>query len=407
MQGRWLALAVLTVARASLGFQFQSVGSIAPLLIRDLGLSYADIGFLIGLYTLPGVVLALPGGMLGQRFGDKRVVLVGLLLMVAGGVLAGVAQDYPQLVAGRVLSGTGAILLNVLMSKMVTDWFAGREIVLAMAVFVNSFPIGIGIALLGLGRLGETTGWAAPLLTTGLVALAGLLLVLFAYRPHGNDRRSAASNVATARLSYHVALMVCIAGMIWGLVNGAFGIVLGFAPLLLISGGESVGRAGLLVGVVTWLLVLSVQVGGILAQRWKRPTMLIFVGMMVAGGAMLALPTVAPLVPLIALGVGMGLPVGVIMSLPSEVLRPEHRGTGMGLFYTWLYIAQAALPPIAGRLQDMVGGSAASIYFAGSLFFATLPLFGLFRLMQARYLLNAPLRVGMCEAVHGGLTRRW
>ncbi len=389
MRERWLALAVLTVARASLGFQFQSVGSSAPLLIRDLGLSYADIGFLIGLYTLPGVVLALPGGMLGQRFGDKRMVLLGLLLMVAGGVLAGVAQDYPQLVAGRVLSGIGAILLNVLMSKMVTDWFAGREIVLAMAVFVNSFPIGIGIALLGLGRLGETAGWAASLLMTGLVALAGLLLVLFAYRPHANDRRSPAPNVAT-RLSYRLAMMVCIAGMIWGLINGAFGIVLGFAPLLLISEGESVGHAGLLVGVVTWLLVLSVQFGGILAQRWKHPTMLMFVGMMAGGSALLALPTAAPLVPLIALGVGMGLPVGVIMSLPSEVLRPEHRGTGMGLFYTWLYIAQAALPPIAGRLQDMVGGLAASIYFAGSLFFATLPLFFLFRLMQARATRSLP-----------------
>jgi MFS family permease len=394
MRGRWLALAVLTVARATLGFQFQSVGSIAPLLVRDLGLSYVEIGVLIGLYTLPGVVLALPGGLLGQRFGDKRVVLVGLLLMVAGGVLAGLAQDYAQLVAGRVLSGTGAILLNVLMSKMVTDWFAGREIVLAMAVFVNSFPIGIGIALLGLGRLGETAGWGAPMLMTGLVALAGLLLVLFAYRPHANDRRLAAPNVATPQLPYGVAMMVCIAGIIWGFFNGAFGIVLGFAPLSLISAGESVSRAGLLVGVVTWLLVLSIQVGGILAQRWKRPNMLMFVGMMVAGVATLALPTTAPLVPLTALGLGMGLPVGVIMSLPSEVLRPEHRGTGMGLFYTWLYIAQAALPPIAGRLQDIVGGTAASIYFASGLFLATLLLFGLFRLMQARVTRLLPAQAG-------------
>jgi MFS family permease len=79
----------------------------------------------------------------------------------------------------------------------------------------------------------------------------------------------------------------------------------------------------------------------------------------------------------------MGLPVGVVMSLPSEVLRPEHRGTGMGLLYTWLYVGQAGLPPTAGWLQDMVGGSAASISFAGSLFLVTLALFGIFRLMQA------------------------
>jgi MFS family permease len=390
MNGRWLALAVLTVARASLGFQFQSVGSVAPLLIRDLGASYADIGLLIGLYMLPGVVLALPGGMLGQHFGDKRMVIFGLALMVAGGALAGVAQGYPALVAGRVLAGIGATFLNVLMSKMIIDWFAGREILLAMAVFVNSFPIGIGVALLSLGKLGQSAGWAAPLLATGLVALVALLLVLFAYRPHANDRGTRVKAASVDRMPGFVAVMVCIAGMIWGIINGALGIILGFSPLLLMSKGASTGQAGLLVGVVTWLLVLSVQAGGVIAQRWKHPNMLMLVGMMTAGCAALALSAVTPVVPLIAVGLGMGLPVGVVMSLPSEVLRPEHRGTGMGLFYTWLYMGHAGLPPIAGWLQDVVGGSAASIYFAGGLFLLTLPLLGAFRLMQGYAAQHSP-----------------
>ena len=392
MEGRWLALVVLTVARASLGFQFQSVGSVAPLLIRDLGLSYADVGFLVGLYMLPGLILALPGGMLGQRFGDKRMVVLGLALMAAGGVLTGVVPGYPQLVAGRVLSGVGAILLNVLMSKMVTDWFAGREITLAMAVFVNSFPIGVGIASLSLGRLGQDAGWAASMLTTGLTALAGLLLVVFAYRPHANDRNTAMRAKSAIRLPDRVAVMVCIAGTIWGIINGAFGIMLGFAPLLLISEGASVAHAGLLVGMATWLVVLSIQAGGIIAQRWRHPNALMLVGMAVAGCALLALPTATPAVALIALGLGMGLPVGVVMSLPSEVLRPERRGTGMGLFYTWLYVGQAGLPPVAGWLQDMAGGSAASILFAGGLFLLTLPLFGLFRLLQAHSIQLSPTR---------------
>ena len=47
------------------------------------------LGLLIGLYMLPGIVIALPGGMLGQRFGAKRVVLVGLALMTIGGALMG------------------------------------------------------------------------------------------------------------------------------------------------------------------------------------------------------------------------------------------------------------------------------------------------------------------------------
>src|SRR5262249_53488523 len=136
LEPRWLALGVLTVARTSMGFQFQSVGSVAIELRGFFGLNYADIGLLIGLYTSPGLVLALPGGMLGQRFGDKRMVVLGLALMTLGALLMYAADSWWTLATGRLLSGVGGVLLNVLMAKMVTDWFAGREIVVAMGIFV-------------------------------------------------------------------------------------------------------------------------------------------------------------------------------------------------------------------------------------------------------------------------------
>jgi predicted MFS family arabinose efflux permease len=81
---------------------------VAPLLVEGLVVTYADVGFLVGLYMLPGVVLALLGGLLGQRFGDKRLVVIGLALMTAGGLLAGLAESYPVLAAGRLISGVGA-----------------------------------------------------------------------------------------------------------------------------------------------------------------------------------------------------------------------------------------------------------------------------------------------------------
>src|SRR5580700_11315530 len=117
MNARWVALTVLTVARVSLGFQFQSLASISPLLRQDFGISFADVGFLIGLYMLPGIFLAVPGGLLGQRFGDKRMVCFGLVLMTLGGAVLGMAKNYEMILAGRLLSGAGGVLLNVLMSK--------------------------------------------------------------------------------------------------------------------------------------------------------------------------------------------------------------------------------------------------------------------------------------------------
>lgn len=145
---RWIALAVLTLARTAMGFQFQSVGAVSPLLIERLHLSNAELGWLVGLFSMPGIFLSLPGGLLGARFGDRRVVLTGLGLMAVGSVVMGGAESYATIVLGRLITAVGAILLNVLLTKMVTDWFAGGEIIWAMTILINAWPVGISVALL-------------------------------------------------------------------------------------------------------------------------------------------------------------------------------------------------------------------------------------------------------------------
>ena len=78
MQNRWAILAVLFTVRLTMAFQFQSVPTVAPLLQTQFGVSLAEIGFLIGLFFTPGVVLALPGGAIGQWLGDRRTLLAAL-----------------------------------------------------------------------------------------------------------------------------------------------------------------------------------------------------------------------------------------------------------------------------------------------------------------------------------------
>src|SRR5690349_899493 len=144
---RWLILAILTFARLAVGFQFQSLSAVSHLLVERFHVGYTMFGTLIGLYLLPGIAVALPGGLLAQRYGDKRIVCLGLLGMILGGSLMGLATDLPQLLAGRVLSGSGAVLLNVVVTKMVTDWFEGHNIVSALGILVTSWPLGIALAL--------------------------------------------------------------------------------------------------------------------------------------------------------------------------------------------------------------------------------------------------------------------
>src|SRR5713226_19369 len=102
---RWIVLAILFAARAATGFEFQSVGSVSSLLIRDLGLSYAQIGLLLGAFLLPGIVVAFPAGLLGQRIAEKSLGLAGLALMTMSGLALGHADSFASALVARAAGG--------------------------------------------------------------------------------------------------------------------------------------------------------------------------------------------------------------------------------------------------------------------------------------------------------------
>src|SRR3989442_1641461 len=159
MSNRWWILTIVFVARTSMGFQFQSIASVSPLLVEEFGWSYSSIGWLIGLYMLPGVVFALPGGLLGQRFGDRRVVVAGMALMVVGGVVTAHSDSFAVAALARLVSGIGAVLMNILLAKMVADWFTGKELSTAMAVMLTAWPVGLGVAAAALGTIAARSSW--------------------------------------------------------------------------------------------------------------------------------------------------------------------------------------------------------------------------------------------------------
>jgi MFS family permease len=150
---------------------------VSPFLLDHFKMSYAGLGTLVGLYLLPGVAVALPGGVLAQRLGDKRIVCVGLAAMTLGGALMGTTENPNALFAGRIISGAGAVFLNVLVTKMVTDWFQGREVVTALGILITSWPLGIAIALVVLPALTQVFSWRAAMYITAVGSTAALVLV--------------------------------------------------------------------------------------------------------------------------------------------------------------------------------------------------------------------------------------
>jgi len=379
---RWVALAVLTFARTAIGFQFQSVGAVSPLLMERLHIANAELGWLIGLFSLPGVFLALPGGLLGGRFGDRRVVLAGLGLMTAGSALMGAADGFAAAVVGRFLSAVGAILLNVLLTKMVADWFAGREIIWAMTVLINAWPIGIGLALFTLPVIANAWGLPAVFHVAAGAAAVGAAGIALLYKPAPRAATHAKS-IGLTGLSPRETGLVSVASVPWMLYNVGYAVMLGFVPSLLVRGGLSVEQAGVLLGLSTLLIIGSVLLGGAAAQWLARPDVVVVLGILAFTGGLVVLPYAPPWPTLIAVGLLAGLPAGTLVAAPTAVLRPENRGAGMGLFYTGYYAGMALLPPVAGWLQDVLGRSAA-LYFAAAAVLAALPFYVAFRAMSSK-----------------------
>ena len=359
-------LALLFLVRTAMAFQFQSVAALAPLIRHDLGISIADIGFLIGLYLAPGIFFALPGGAVGEYLGDKRVVLVGLALMTAGGMLVVLSPSWPTQIAGRLTAGFGGVLLNVLMTKMVADWFATRELATAMAIFVNSWPFGIALALIVLPLVAGAGSLHMAYLLTATLTAGGLLLFFALYRPaphvpptHG----SAESAVPRGR----ILLAVILAGSVWGLFNAGLAMIFGFGPSLLAERGWSVAAASSATSIVLWLVVFSVPLGGLLADCTGRPMGVLFASM--AGFAVALIVTVrmdSVLVGFLLLGVLSGLPAGPIMSMPARVLTPRTRANGMGIFYTLYYVIAVLAPWVAGITAKFAGTAAVTFDFGAA-----------------------------------------
>jgi predicted MFS family arabinose efflux permease len=367
MTSRWHVLGLLFLVRTTMAFQFESVAAIGPVLQRQFNVGLPDIGMLIGLYLLPGVVIALPGGAIGRALGDKRTVLVGCAIMFVGNVIMAFSDLWAAQVGGRLLTGIGGVVLNVVSSKMVADWFAEREIATAMALFLNSWPFGIAIALLALPPLGVAEGYKAVFFLAADLVGAAALLLAFVYK----DRILEDIPKDGPRMERQTILLVTLAGLIWGLFNTAIAMIFSFGINVLLEQGWGITSSGSAISLVLWLTIFTVPLGGFTADRVRSKGVLIAASTLLAALLMFAASrTSYTLAVLIAFGLICGFPAGAMMALPASVLKPQNRAGGMGIFFTIFYLTMSLGPVIAGRLAGYTGRAATALDFGAVLLVA-------------------------------------
>ena len=380
-------LAILFIARVTMGFQYQAVAALSPLFADSFGIGLADLGILVGLYMSPGVVVALPGAAIGKLFGDKRVVSFGMILMIIGGLIMAFGWNYPLQLTGRVVAGAGGVILNVLMAKMVTDYFSGREISLAMGIFANSWPVGIAAALLVLPLVGNTAGLSWAMLTVAIFILIGLLLF---YSMYVDVDQIGVKSTGKFKISGTALIALLLAGIIWAFYNAGLAMIFAFAPIFLLEKGWSLLSANSTTSIVLWLAVISIPIGGYLADRTGKKD-LIILGSLTTFAILLPLSAHTEFVISIYILMGLfaGLAAGPIMGLPSEVLTPENRGIGIGIFLSLFYVGVVLAPILAGALLETTGNPGVAFYLGSVLLMLGCLAQLAFRFLAKRVILSA------------------
>jgi predicted MFS family arabinose efflux permease len=257
---------------------------------------------------------------------------------------------------------------------MTTDWFAGREIVLAMSILQMSWPFGAMLALPVQAFIAQSLGWPA-VMGSAAVFSALALLVFLTVSPPEQEKPAQLAATAGARLPAAVLLPVTIAGVIWGAMNLACILFFTYAPLSLVAQGLSPTAAASLTSLAIWFTILAIPSGGYLVDRLGAPIAAIVVCALVASAALaLSVAGMHPAMSCLVFGVAVGPMSGAILSLPSKVLVSQQRAVGFGVFYTCFYILMAAGPLAAGRLQDVWGTPSAALIAGAALLAAMVPL---------------------------------
>lgn len=176
-----------------LSYLYRTVNSvIGGDLVRDIGLSAADIGLMTSVYLLTFALFQAPLGVLLDRFGPRRVNAALLLVAAAGASLFAIGDDAATLIAGRALIGLGVSACLMGSFKVITQWYPPERWPICNAVIMTAGGLGAVAGTAPVEWALDVTDWRGVFLA--LAALTVLVsLVIFVVVPDRTEGVSQSS----------------------------------------------------------------------------------------------------------------------------------------------------------------------------------------------------------------------
>jgi cyanate permease len=361
---RWYILALIALT-GSLAFAMPQM--CMPVLFKeisvDLGLNLVQIGTVWAIVPFAGMFVFLPGGLLSDRFGTKKILVAGCFLAGTAGILRGFSDSFFTLSATMFLFGMLLVSMAPAMIRACGVWFPGRHLGLANGVLSMSMGFGFLVSsMISATVLSPLLGgWKNVLIMYGVVSIGMSVLWFFTRTEPGRDVSSAEKAESAsfrASLSHVIRIkQIWILGLIMigqiGCVQGT----LGYLPLYLRDVGWAEAAAdGTLAAFHGISTIFTVPIVLLSNRLGSRRIILLTATLMTAIGVGLLSVVSGPgvWISVIIAGIVRDGFMALLMTtlLETEGVGTEYAGTAIGLIHTVSRVGEMLSPPLGNSLAN-------------------------------------------------------
>jgi EmrB/QacA subfamily drug resistance transporter len=214
---RWWVLGTMTVCLLVVIMGNTILNVALPTLQRDLHATQGELQWVVDAYILVFAGLLFSWGVIGDRIGRKRVLLIGLTVFALGSVLASFSNGPIELIAWRAVMGIGGAAVQPTTLAVITNVFPPGERGRAIGVWAGTAGIAVAGGPLAGGLVLQHFWWGAVFLIGVPVAVLGFLAVL-AFVPESKDPSPGRLDVPGVLLS-----IVALAALVYGIIRGGSG----------------------------------------------------------------------------------------------------------------------------------------------------------------------------------------